>query len=241
MVPDISHHPLSRADGSATFSSDLYTVLAAVNGPIEVQRRDELAEEAAIEVNIRPAAGVGSPRERWLESVLVAVLRSILLVHMHPRTLFQITLQITKTPTLAIKGAVKDVAILPALVNASFLGLVDAGLPLQNTVAAVLFAVLDSDKIKQDPSEKELVGCKSVHALAYTNQHSDLLLNESAGSFKLAQWEQVAEMAERACEAATAPMEEDVMKVDGADSSTPWLRQELEAEARAAVAWREAT
>lgn len=35
-------------------------MIGAVNGPIEVQRRDELPEEAAIEVNIRPAVGVGS-------------------------------------------------------------------------------------------------------------------------------------------------------------------------------------
>jgi exosome complex component RRP46 len=50
---------LHRADGSATFSQNGYTVIGAVNGPIEVQRRDELPEEAAIDVIIRPAAGVG--------------------------------------------------------------------------------------------------------------------------------------------------------------------------------------
>ena len=72
MGPELTTHPLTRADGSATFSNTLFTILAAVNGPIEVQRRDELPEEAAIEVNIRPASGVGGPRERWLESVIAA-------------------------------------------------------------------------------------------------------------------------------------------------------------------------
>ena len=33
--------------------------MAAINGPIEVQRRDELPEEAAVDVTIRPASGVG--------------------------------------------------------------------------------------------------------------------------------------------------------------------------------------
>jgi len=51
--------PLHRADGSATYSANGYTILGSVNGPIEVQRRDELPEEAAIEINIRPASGVG--------------------------------------------------------------------------------------------------------------------------------------------------------------------------------------
>lgn len=50
---------LHRADGSATFSQNGYTVIGAVNGPIEVQRRDELPEEAAVDVIVRPAAGVG--------------------------------------------------------------------------------------------------------------------------------------------------------------------------------------
>ena len=49
---------LENADGSGSYSWDGYEVLAAVNGPVEVQRRDELPEEAAIDVVIRPAAGV---------------------------------------------------------------------------------------------------------------------------------------------------------------------------------------
>jgi exosome complex component RRP46 len=53
----LSH--LHRADGSATFSQNGYTVIGAVNGPLEVQRRDELPEEAVIDVVVRPAAGVG--------------------------------------------------------------------------------------------------------------------------------------------------------------------------------------
>jgi exosome complex component RRP46 len=60
-----SHEPeallshLQSADGSATFSYAGYTVIGAVNGPIEVQRRDELPEESVVDVVVRPAAGVG--------------------------------------------------------------------------------------------------------------------------------------------------------------------------------------
>lgn len=53
----LSH--LNRADGSATYSDNGYSIVGAVNGPIEVQRRDELPEEAAVDVIIRPATGVG--------------------------------------------------------------------------------------------------------------------------------------------------------------------------------------
>lgn len=51
--------PLHRADGSSTYVHNGYCVIAAVSGPIEVQRRDELPEEAAVEVAVKPAAGVG--------------------------------------------------------------------------------------------------------------------------------------------------------------------------------------
>jgi hypothetical protein len=60
MAPDALLSHLHRADGSATYSHNGYSLIGAVNGPIEVQRRDEMPEEATIEVNVRPAVGVGS-------------------------------------------------------------------------------------------------------------------------------------------------------------------------------------
>jgi len=62
--PKASLSHLHRTDGSATFSENGYTVVCAVNGPLEVGRRDELPEEAAIDVIVRPAAGVGSMYHR---------------------------------------------------------------------------------------------------------------------------------------------------------------------------------
>lgn len=240
MGPEIKHHVLARADGSATFTSKLYSILAAANGPVEVQRRDELPEEAAIEVNIRPASGVGGPRERWLESVVSEVLRSVLFVYMHPRTLVQVTLQITKIPSLPFKGAVQDVALLPSLVNAAFLALVDGGLPLQSTVAAALVVVDGEGRSAVDTDEKAVVACQSVHALAF-NQHAEMLLNQSSGNFGFAQWEDAAEQAERTCLDAMAPLGVDEQMANGAAEGTSWLRRELEEKAKEAVSWKEAT
>ena len=92
----LSH--LHKTDGSATFSQNGYTIIGAVNGPIEVQRRDELPEEAAIDVIVRPAAGVGSTREKQLESIIEKTLRQIILINNFPRTLIQVTLQLTSSP-----------------------------------------------------------------------------------------------------------------------------------------------
>ncbi len=57
--PDMKISHLHRADGSATYSEGAFTIIGAVNGPVEAQRRDELAEEAVIDVTVRPASGVG--------------------------------------------------------------------------------------------------------------------------------------------------------------------------------------
>lgn len=55
--------PLHRADGSASYSCNGCSVIAAINGPLEVQRKDEIPEEAAIDVVLRPAIGVGGSLE----------------------------------------------------------------------------------------------------------------------------------------------------------------------------------
>ena len=59
MTNTIALSSLHRADGSSTYSANGYSVIAAVNGPIEVQRKDEIPEEASIDVDLRPAVGVG--------------------------------------------------------------------------------------------------------------------------------------------------------------------------------------
>lgn len=239
MGPEIIQHPLARADGSTVFSSGLYTVLAGVNGPVEVQRRDELPEEAAIEVNLRPASGVGGPRERWLESTLQSLLKSILLVHLHPRTLIQITLQITKEPAVKFQRTTTDIAILPTLINAAFSAIVDGALPLAVTTNAVLAVVTEDGSIVLNPQEKQIAGSKSVHAMAF-DQHGAQLVDESAGEFTVEVWEQVFEAAQQACIAAVAPTDDAAMGNADAGEET-WLRQKLEEEAKVADAWREST
>ena len=67
---------LQGADGSSTCECNGYTVIGSVNGPIEVQRRDALPEEAAIEVNVRPAVGVGSMIALLITRMLTHISRS---------------------------------------------------------------------------------------------------------------------------------------------------------------------
>lgn len=239
MGPEIIQHPLARADGSVAFSSGLYTVIAGVNGPVEVQRRDELPEEAAIEVNLRPASGIGGPRERWLESVLQSLLKSVLLVHLHPRTLIQITLQITNEPATQFQKTTADIAILPTLINAAFCAAVDGALPLATTTSAVLAIVEDDGGVVLNPQEKQINGGKSIHAMAF-DQHGAQLVDESSGKFTVDVWGTVFDIAQQACVAAMATTDDAAMA--NADvGEEAWLRQKLMEEAKVADSWRNST
>ena len=57
--PEAILSPLPRSDGSASYSYGGYAVTAAVNGPIEAQRRDEDPYQSLVDVVVRPGAGVG--------------------------------------------------------------------------------------------------------------------------------------------------------------------------------------
>jgi exosome complex component RRP46 len=240
MVPQVTTSSLSRADGSATYTDSLFSVLAAVNGPVEVSRRDELPEEATIEVNVRPGSGVGGPRERWLETVVHSLLRSVVLVHLHPRTLVQVTLQVVREPGVKFLKGRGEVAILPALANAAFLALVDGGLPLDTTLNAALVAVNKNGEIVAGPGAEELEVCQSVHAMAF-GFNGEMLLDESTGSFELEAWKAVADKAAERCAAAFADEGEDEAMANGDVEQEPWLRQALEEKVKDANSWREST
>ncbi|KAM3418267.1 hypothetical protein BST61_g4268 [Cercospora zeina] len=234
MGPQVIQHPLARADGSTVFSDGLYTVIAGVNGPVDVQRRDELPEEAAVEVNLRPTAGVGGPRERWLETVVASVLKSILFVHMHPRTLIQVTLQVTNEPATKFRKTPTDISTLPALLNAAFLALTDGGLPLATTMSAVLAAVNAEGEVVVAPDEKTIKSGRSIHALAF-DKDGEQLLDQSAGKFDLDVWSRVFDTAQQSCAFALASTGADATMTNGVAQGEPWLRQTLQEQAAGAT------
>jgi len=60
-TPKATLHALPEADGSATYTTPSgFSIFASFNGPIEAQRRDELPEEAFLEVIVLPESGSGS-------------------------------------------------------------------------------------------------------------------------------------------------------------------------------------
>ncbi|CAK7203491.1 exosome non-catalytic core subunit rrp46 [Sporothrix eucalyptigena] len=202
--------PLPRADGSATYSHAGYTVTASANGPIEAQRRDEDPDEATVDVVVRPAAGVGGPSERHLESVLQKTLQEIILVQDFPRCLIQIVLQVQSAPEndyvntrLNVPGL--NLGILPALLQSAVLALISASIPMRTTATAASLAILPTPgsraqtKIISSFSPRDASIARSTHVFAFSAQGDKLLLAESEGEFTMSEWDEVLGAARKIC------------------------------------------
>ncbi|KAH6898820.1 ribosomal protein S5 domain 2-type protein [Thelonectria olida] len=199
---ELSHLP--KADGSATFSYGGYSVISAVNGPVEAQRRDENAFEALVDVIVRPAAGVGGTRERQLESLLQAALRQLIPIRNYPRCVIQVTLQVAESPENAyvntkLMQAQLNLPIIPALLHSAILGILTAAIPLKAIAAATLIAIPEEGKdFIIDPTAVEAERAKSLHVLGFTSK-DELLLSESEGSFSANEWTKVLELGQQVC------------------------------------------
>ncbi|KAL8801821.1 MAG: hypothetical protein Q9200_006812 [Gallowayella weberi] len=247
MTQTITLSPLGRADGSASYTDNGYTVIATVNGPVEVQRRDEIPEEAAIDVILRPATGVGSVRERHLESIIEKTLRQIILTSAHPRTLIQIILQVVATPgeniaTGDLHQSASNLSLLPALLQTSILALLSTSLPMTMTLTSTLIAVSRSGELLAEPSPEALEEATSAHVLSFSS-HGELLVAESEGAFDIHTWDQIYGKAEHLCRSRSTRDQYQAEEVN-MDSSEPMsledsLRNIIEEKAAREQRWKE--
>lgn len=109
---------LHRADGSARFSmgatqriqaalvarvvpvthgcwaTGKTSVLVGVYGPMQVSRRQELLDRAAVEVALTPLSGQTGPKEVLLASEIRGCVEGIVLTSLHPRTKINVAVQV---------------------------------------------------------------------------------------------------------------------------------------------------
>ncbi|GAA5877872.1 hypothetical protein JCM1840_002930 [Sporobolomyces johnsonii] len=176
----LSQGLLSRADGSAQFSFGNVAVLASVTGPAEVRIRDELVDRATLEINVRPLRGVGGPPIKATETTLSHLFTPLILLHLYPRSLLQLTLQTVSSPSTAFskpfstdpleappspsskgKGKATDPPLgtgagaseKAARINAAMMALVDAGVQCKGMIVAVAVAYVVAGR---DGEEQEM-------------------------------------------------------------------------------------
>lgn len=219
--PTLTFHPLPN-QGSCTLTQHAHTILASVTGPIEATRRDLDPYGAALEINVRPAAGPSGPRDRHVEAILLSALRRLVDLQSHPRCVVQITLQVMWRAEGLVEEGAGMVMMVPALLNAAVGALLDGGVEMRGVAVGVCMGSLEGEQgvgkgedvemgdeggsgsprvmvLNDEKQVEDVVRTGAgIHAFAFTGK-SELLLAESEGLFSFEAWEGTAQEAKRVC------------------------------------------
>ncbi|XP_054713171.1 exosome complex component RRP46-like [Uloborus diversus] len=162
---------LSRSDGSVLMSSGDVIVQACVYGPTEIKVSKELCNKAAVEVSFKPKVGQSDSEERLMEHFIRNAVEPLILTSLHPRTSINIIIQ-----------EIQDGGNLLACgVNSAYLALLDAGISMTGSVAAVPIAVF-KDKLIPFPTGKEVKAARGVTVICIGSPGQNILGIKS-GSF----------------------------------------------------------
>ncbi|XP_065832480.1 exosome complex component RRP46-like [Oscarella lobularis] len=159
---------LSRADGSARFSHGSTSVLAAVYGPAEVKQSKEKLNRATIDVVFKPKSGNPGSAEKLIEKILRETCETIIISSLHPRSSISIIVQLEHD----------DGALIACSVNACYLALLDAGIPMSGQLSAVGCSF--KDECILDPSLEQVQDSSSVLTLVF-DSHSHLIASHGIG------------------------------------------------------------
>ncbi|XP_024373657.1 exosome complex exonuclease RRP46 homolog isoform X1 [Physcomitrium patens] len=156
----LSRGLLTRAHGSATWSQENTTVLAAVYGPKPAAMKKENAERAIIEVVWRAKSGLSGSYEKDAEVVVRRSLEYIILTALHPNTAISVILQVIND----------DGSLLACAMNAACAALVDAGIPLNGLLSAVSCGVTHDGQVFLDPTKPEEQKCKAYVSFVFPSR-----------------------------------------------------------------------
>ncbi|CAI5757699.1 unnamed protein product [Candida verbasci] len=172
---------LSNSDGSAELIIGGTKVLVSISGPIEPKIRQELPNQASLDIIIRPYKGLSTTREKLLEDKLRQLLQSIIIRYKYPRQLIQIVVQ------FLIIDEIEEFTCneLNAAINCCYFALIDADLALYSSFVSVV-ACINSGNLLLNPPGDILINSDSHHVICYNieNQKANkLLFLESDGEF----------------------------------------------------------
>ncbi|KAG2423446.1 hypothetical protein HXX76_015317 [Chlamydomonas incerta] len=154
---------LDRADGSAKWTQEGSSVLAAVYGPRQAKLQKEDAERAVVEVVFKPRAGLQGHEDRSLELEIRGILEGVIPLGMFPRTSVMVVLQVLQD----------DGGALSCALNAAAAALVDAGVPLNSMFSSVSCVLTSDRRLVLDPDASEEQAAAARFCFTYPH-HFDL-------------------------------------------------------------------
>lgn len=177
-----------EAEGSVTFESGNTKILASVFGPRDVGKDRNEAMEARITCQVTTAPfSTGERRKRSKRDRQIRELASIL------REAFQTNIIAERFPKSRIDIFIhvlqSDGGVLSASLNAAFLAIADAGIPMRDLCGAVSFCVLDKTQLLDVNTLEECGG--GPLATLFFQRHSQhiLILHLEKGRFAIDEME----------------------------------------------------
>ncbi|KTW31011.1 exosome non-catalytic core subunit RRP46 [Pneumocystis jirovecii RU7] len=188
---------LTRVEGSCIYEEGPNKILCAVIGPSETKTRDEVIGEATIDVIVRPDVRGSSTKDIQMEQIIWKTISPMIMRTMYPHTLIQMVIQI-----ISREKSENIVSLLAAILNTTFISLLDSGVAMTNTFSAVSLAVLSKEgetSIILNPSLKILNDATSSHVVCYAFPDEKLILCDSIGFFTENQFIEILSKALIAC------------------------------------------
>ncbi|XP_011641262.1 exosome complex component RRP46 [Pogonomyrmex barbatus] len=165
---------LSRSDGSTMFMQGDTTIIAGVNGPLETRSQKMAYDRVSIEVTYTPLKGPAKIDDRLIETYIKETCESAVLVSFHPNTMVCINLQ-----EMQDSGG-----LLACAINASCLALINSGLSMKFTVAAVSCMIeKETGDIIMDPNSSQLKNAKAEFTYTFDSINKDIICCHSIGQF----------------------------------------------------------
>ncbi|XP_047033756.1 exosome complex component RRP46 [Helicoverpa zea] len=164
---------LSKSDGSAILSQGPTVALVSVNGPLDIKMTSQSIEKATLEVLFSSKSGKPSVEDRYKEHVIRQTCETAILGSLYPRSGITVTIQ-----ELEDYGG-----FLACCINCTCLALLNAGLAMRHTFAAVSCAIDEHGNIQLDPAPAQLDTARANMTFVFDSRENSLVTGFTDGSF----------------------------------------------------------
>ncbi|KAJ8723668.1 hypothetical protein PYW07_007648 [Mythimna separata] len=164
---------LSKSDGSAILSQGQTVALVSVNGPLDIKMTNQSIEKATLEVLFSSKGGKPAIGDRYKEHVIRQTCETAILGSLYPRTGITVTIQ-----------EMEDYGgFLACCINCTCLALLNAGLSMRHTFAAVACAIDELGDIQLDPAPAQLAAARATMTFVFDSRNKTLVCGFTEGSF----------------------------------------------------------
>ncbi|KZC06535.1 PREDICTED: exosome complex component RRP46 [Dufourea novaeangliae] len=170
---------LSMPDGSAMLMQGDTAVVAGVYGPIEAKLQKMMYDKAYVDVSYVPVRGPAKIDDRMTEMYIKETCEAAIMVTFHPATYICINVQ-----ELEDSGG-----LLACTLNAACLALINAGIPMKFTIAAVSCMIEENTgSIVLDPDNTQLQTARAEFTFGFDSMKKDVVCCDTAGRFSEAEF-----------------------------------------------------